>query len=215
MSNFAEHNWYTLAFDADKVAEIIPEDYEYKNGKVWGGSDLSHAIEWMRKYNEHDRTLFRVSVSVEAVDVNGVSAPQPRPVNPWHESYGDEKVHMPKGYTDGERTRMIALRVAKDVGAIYGPDTATTVAELFDQHESKFDTEKMIDTTEESPQWWRWVFNTDTGYEEWVPSGLDYDTPEYKRMSTGVSVIRVWGTTADRDEKRDALLEADRKAGKQ
>ena len=75
MSRYAEHNWYTLAFDADKVAEVIPEDYEYKNGKVWGGSDLSQAIEWMRKYNEHDRTLFRVSVSVEAVHIEGVSAP--------------------------------------------------------------------------------------------------------------------------------------------
>ena len=62
------------------------------------------------------------------------AAPQRCPVNPWHESYGGDKIHMPKGYTECERTRMIALRVAKDVRAIYGPDTATTVVVLFDQH---------------------------------------------------------------------------------
>ena len=78
MSKYAEHNWYTLAFDADKVAEVIQEDYDYRNGKTWGGSDLSQAIEWMRQYNEHDRTLFRVSVSVEAVNITGVSAADER-----------------------------------------------------------------------------------------------------------------------------------------
>jgi len=55
-----------------------------------------------------------------------------------------------EGYTAGERTRMIALRVAKDVGAIYGPDAATTVAELFDQHEAAFDTTRQVDDADEN-----------------------------------------------------------------
>src|SRR5699024_1952861 len=96
MSKYATHNWYTLAFDADAIADVIPEDYEYKNGKVWGGDALSQAIEWMREYNEHGRTLFRVNVSVEAVSIEGVSPPQPGPVKPWHEYHGNERVHMPK-----------------------------------------------------------------------------------------------------------------------
>lgn len=147
MSKYATHNWYTLAFDADAIADVIPEDYEHRNGSVWEGYDLSHAIEWMREYNEDGRTLFRVSVSVEAVDVEGVSPPQPGPVKPWHEYHGNEKVHMPnseavsvevglpKSYTAEERAKMIALRVIDDVRSVYDRETADFVAECFHQHD--------------------------------------------------------------------------------
>lgn len=59
----------------------------------------------------------------------------------------------------------------------------------------------------EQPQWWYQLYPVG----KWTPAVLGYG----ECVQTGERWrVRVYGTTSDRDTKRDALLEAARKAGK-
>ena len=62
---------------------------------------------------------------------------------------------------------------------------------------------------EEQPRWWCWDTSIRAGSPRphWREAGS-------KHPQTGGYYTIIYGTTADRDAKRDALLEAARKAGK-
>jgi hypothetical protein len=67
----------------------------------------------------------------------------------------------------------------------------------------------------EEPQWWMCCGYRNEGWDKWTTS----EAVEPKGGIIwfglgGLNQCRVWGTTADRDEKRDTLIEAALKAGK-
>lgn len=64
----------------------------------------------------------------------------------------------------------------------------------------------------EAPRWWTW----DAFQSHWDISSADFPTVDFHQYANGtVTSVTVYGTTADRDAKRDALLAAAKAAGKE